>query len=101
MNPDTDCLACEGKNPVNWLLTRLNPAATTRVCQHDIPIALVALLATELEVEAGWLQEVINTAINGLADEVEQAAEQAAGEAEVMVPDTAGDEMDYPAVLDE
>lgn len=73
MNPDTDCLACEGKNPVNWLLTRLNPAATTRVCQHDIPIALVALLATELEVEAGWLQEAINTAIEGLADEVEAA----------------------------
>ena len=83
MNPDTDCLACEGKNPVNWLLTRLNPAATTRVCQHDIPIALVALLATELEVDAGWLQEVINNAIEGLAGEVEQEAEQQADAGEV------------------
>lgn len=83
MNPDSDCLACEGKNPVNWLLTRLNPAATTRVCQHDIPIALVALLATELEVEAGWLQEVINTAIEGLADEIEQAVQAADDDDEV------------------
>lgn len=75
MNVDTDCLACEGKNPVNWLLTRLNPSATLRVCEQDVPQALTALLATELGVEAGWLTAQINAAID-VAEAADQAAEQ-------------------------
>lgn len=64
MSEDYSCLACEGKNPVNWLLTRLTPAATFSVCDHDISQAMVALLATMMEVDAAWLTEVINNAVD-------------------------------------
>jgi len=75
MNPDTDCLACEGKNAVNWLLTRLNPGATIRVCQEDIKTALATLLATEMGVDADWLIDVINEKLEEMAslEVVEQA----------------------------
>jgi hypothetical protein len=67
MNQDTDCLACDGKNPVNWLLTRLNPSATIRVCEHDIRTALATLLATEMDVEADWLIDVINEKVEEMS----------------------------------
>lgn len=83
MNVDTDCLACEGKNPVNWLLTRLNPSATLRVCEQDVPQALTALLATELGVEAGWLTAQINAAIDAAEAADQAAADQADDDDEV------------------
>ena len=66
MTGEYGCLGCEGKNPVNWLITRLNPGSTTSVCDQDIDAALLAMLATRLEVDAGWLSETIDAALDKL-----------------------------------
>jgi hypothetical protein len=101
MNQDTDCLACDGKNPVNWLLTRLNPSATIRVCEHDIAQAAVTLLATQLEVDAEWLTAVVNDAItekNALDDGVEDPLDKDDDARPYMPVD---DDEEYPVVLDD
>lgn len=53
------CAGCAGANPVNWLLTRLSPAATISSCDEDLPIALVNLLASWLEVDSERLYKAV------------------------------------------
>ena len=81
MADEADCPVCEGNNPVSWIITHFNPAATMRSCEVDFEAAILALLATRLEVEPGWLSEVINTAIDA-ENEVSAAAEAAPDEDE-------------------
>lgn len=92
-----DCLACEGKNQVNWLLTRLYPAATFRVCDHDIEQAMVALLATRMEVPAEWLTEVINAAVDKLNEEL-AAGDDAPAEQPEVLPEAASEPDEAEAV---
>lgn len=71
MADESDCPVCEGKHPVTWLITHLNPAATMRSCEQDFEAALLALLASRMDVEAGWLTEAVNNAIDAVNKPVE------------------------------
>lgn len=64
MTDESDCPVCQGERPVTWLITHLNPAATIRSCEEDFEAAVLALLGNRLEVDAGWLSEVINNAVD-------------------------------------
>jgi hypothetical protein len=101
MNPDSDCLMCEGTNPVNWLLTRLNPGATIRVCAHDIRTALATLLATEMGVDADWLIDVINEKLEEMSslEVVADTPRVTEAEAEALAEQYA--DHDEPAAVDE
>jgi hypothetical protein len=64
MADENECPVCAGERPVMWLVTHFNPVVTMRSCEEDFEAALLALLATRLEVEPGWLSEVIDSAVD-------------------------------------
>lgn len=100
MSDDYGCLACEGRNPVNWLLTRLSPATTFSVCEHDIEQAMVALLATRMEVDAGWLTEVINAAVDKVNEELAAGDDSPADEAQELPEAEPAPEVDQAVSVD-
>lgn len=73
MADEADCPVCGGAHPVTWLITHLNPAATIRSCEEDFEAAVLALLANRLEVDAGWLSDVINTAVDLVNRDITEA----------------------------
>lgn len=71
------CLACGGQHPVNWLITRLSPPQTVSSCEQDIEPALLALLAQRLDVPVEWLIDHINTGVDLVNREINEAAAEA------------------------
>lgn len=49
----------EGGHPVNWLITRLNPAVTISLCDEDFPVGIIPMLASELGVDQARLYDTI------------------------------------------
>jgi len=87
MADEADCPVCGGAHPVTWLITHLNPAATIRSCEEDFEAAVLALLANRLEVDAGWLTDVINNAVDLVNRDITEAAGQLDGPPENEVAD--------------
>lgn len=83
MADEADCPVCGGEHPVTWLITHLNPAATIRACEQDFEAAVLALLANRLEVDAGWLTDVINSAVDAVNQDITAAGGDVESEAEV------------------
>ena len=75
----------QGGHSVNWLITRLQPAATISLCGDDFPVGLIPVLASELGVDPGRLYDSIKRFMNR-----EQARE--AKEAEQVTRAEAGDD---------
>lgn len=72
---------CEGQdcaNQIDWLVTNLRAGQTFSLCDDDFPSWLIALLATELGVEAGKLHETIKRYVDR---EQAKAAKAAAAQA--------------------
>lgn len=65
------CQHCEGKNPMVWMITHLSPPATIQSCEEGIEIALITLLATRLNVDAGWLYGQLEQVLDTAAKEAE------------------------------
>jgi len=83
MADEADCPVCDGEHPVTWLITHLNPAATIRACEQDFEAAVLALLANRLEVDAGWLTDVVNGAVDAVNQDIADAGGVVETEAEI------------------
>lgn len=65
-----------GGHPVNWLITRLQPAATISLCGDDFPVGIIPVLASELGVDQARLYDMIKRFVDReQAREAKQAAE--------------------------
>ena len=68
----------QGGHPVNWLITRLQPAATISLCGDDFPVGIIPVLASELGVDQARLYDTIKRFVDReQAREAKQAAEAA------------------------
>lgn len=86
MADESECPVCGGQHPVTWLITHLNPAATIRSCEQDFEAAVLALLANRLEVDAGWLTDVINAAVDAVNEPAMELVDEAESEADRAQP---------------
>ena len=73
------CAGEDCRNPVNWLLTHMNPPATISVCDDHYPVFAIGMLAAELGVDTGRLYDVIRKHVDR---EAKRLAAEAAAEAE-------------------
>lgn len=82
------CAGDDCPNPVNWLLTHMQPPGTLSVCDDHLPVFAIGMLAAHLGVDAGKLYDVVKRHVDreaakqAKAAEQAQAAEQAAGHAD-------------------
>lgn len=66
-------------HPVNWLITRLQPAATISLCGDDFPVGIIPVLASELGVDQARLYDTIKRFVDReQAREAKQAGKAAA-----------------------
>jgi hypothetical protein len=71
------CEFCDGKRPVQWLLTNLAAGATLSACAEDFPVALIPVLAGELGADPGRMYDAIKAVVDAEAAQV--TAETTAG----------------------
>ena len=67
------CAGDDCRNPVNWLLTHMNPPGTLSVCDDHAPVFMIGLLAGVLGVDNARLYDVIRK-------HVDREAKRQAGE---------------------
>ena len=68
------CKGCGGANRVMWMLTHLSPPQTIQACEEDVDMAMIAIIATRHEVDAGWLASKIDAALAEAVAEAEAEA---------------------------
>lgn len=75
------CAADDCTNPVNWLLTHMNPPGTLSVCDDHAPVFTIGLLAGQLGVDNGGLYDVIKRYVDKQA-KLQAAADLGARQAQ-------------------
>jgi hypothetical protein len=77
MSTSYGCAFGDETHKVNWLITRLQPAATISLCDEDFPVGIIPVLASELGVDGARLYDTIKRFVDReQAREAKEAARQ-------------------------